>query len=42
MFTDTLDIVYKNGSQAQNVSLLNTGIAWSTDVNGKFKNPSSE
>lgn len=31
-----------NGSTTHPVNLINTGIAWSTDVNSKFKNPDSK
>lgn len=39
--SDTLTISLVNGSTTHPVNLINTGIAWSTDVNSKFKNPDS-
>lgn len=41
LFNDTLTISLVNGSTTYPVNLINTGIAWSTDVNSKFKNPDS-
>ena len=42
VFTDTFILEYWNGNDKVNVSLLNTGIAWSTDKNSKFNNPPHE
>lgn len=41
LFNDSLSISLKNGSKELVVGLINTGIAWSTDTNSKFKNPES-
>lgn len=40
--SDSYSLVYKgeDGSQTVNVSLLRTGIAWASDKNVKFGNPS--
>ncbi|XP_045176796.1 cell cycle control protein 50A-like isoform X2 [Mercenaria mercenaria] len=42
LFNDTYAFVYKgDGSQNVNVSMLRTGIAWASDKDVKFGNPSS-
>ena len=42
VFADTFSLAYwvdGNDATKENVTLLNTGIAWSTDKNSKFNNP---
>ncbi|KAL4225221.1 Cell cycle control protein 50A [Mactra antiquata] len=41
LFNDTFSLVYKSGGGDVNVTLLNTGIAWASDKEVKFNNPSS-
>lgn len=38
MFSDSFELVYKNNNE--NVDLIRTGIAWVSDKEVKFNNPS--